>query len=250
MALINCPECDREISDKVKACPHCGFPFEPEDQAGFQQVEIASVKLASRNPARTKKIIYSIIGVVLVIAIGLGLFFGIRKYQADKKFNTYIDNVEAVRETMIEGGSTAESLLNLTSRVWYNSIFEERDPTTDEYTMSGGSGFNDDFNTSLFALMSADSTQATINEIKENQEEVSSYMKQLNEPPEELDDVHDTLTDLYTAYQSLINLALNPSGSLQTFSENKNQKIDNFIELYQKLDTQIPEKRNVLFESG
>jgi ribosomal protein L37E len=26
MALINCPECNREISDKAEACPHCGFP--------------------------------------------------------------------------------------------------------------------------------------------------------------------------------------------------------------------------------
>lgn len=27
MALINCPECNREISDKAKACPHCGYPI-------------------------------------------------------------------------------------------------------------------------------------------------------------------------------------------------------------------------------
>ena len=27
MALINCPECNREISDKAKSCPHCGFPI-------------------------------------------------------------------------------------------------------------------------------------------------------------------------------------------------------------------------------
>ena len=26
MALINCPECKREISDKATACPHCGCP--------------------------------------------------------------------------------------------------------------------------------------------------------------------------------------------------------------------------------
>ena len=26
MALITCPECKREISDKATACPHCGFP--------------------------------------------------------------------------------------------------------------------------------------------------------------------------------------------------------------------------------
>lgn len=25
MALINCPECNREVSDKAGACPHCGF---------------------------------------------------------------------------------------------------------------------------------------------------------------------------------------------------------------------------------
>lgn len=28
MALIKCPECGKEISDKSIACIHCGFPFE------------------------------------------------------------------------------------------------------------------------------------------------------------------------------------------------------------------------------
>ena len=28
MALIKCPECSREISDKAVACPHCGFPIQ------------------------------------------------------------------------------------------------------------------------------------------------------------------------------------------------------------------------------
>lgn len=30
MALINCPECNREISDTVKSCPHCGFELKPK----------------------------------------------------------------------------------------------------------------------------------------------------------------------------------------------------------------------------
>lgn len=25
MALINCPECNKEISDKAQVCPHCGY---------------------------------------------------------------------------------------------------------------------------------------------------------------------------------------------------------------------------------
>ena len=28
MALVNCPECDREISDRAHNCPFCGFPLE------------------------------------------------------------------------------------------------------------------------------------------------------------------------------------------------------------------------------
>ena len=28
MALIKCPECDKNISDKAESCPHCGYSFE------------------------------------------------------------------------------------------------------------------------------------------------------------------------------------------------------------------------------
>jgi hypothetical protein len=28
MALINCPECVKEISNKAASCPFCGFPVE------------------------------------------------------------------------------------------------------------------------------------------------------------------------------------------------------------------------------
>lgn len=27
MALIKCPECSKEVSDKAKTCPHCGYPL-------------------------------------------------------------------------------------------------------------------------------------------------------------------------------------------------------------------------------
>lgn len=31
MALINCPECGKEVSDKAQACIHCGFPFQKQE---------------------------------------------------------------------------------------------------------------------------------------------------------------------------------------------------------------------------
>ena len=27
MALIKCPECEKEVSDKAPVCIHCGFPL-------------------------------------------------------------------------------------------------------------------------------------------------------------------------------------------------------------------------------
>lgn len=31
MALIKCPECGKEISDKAKSCPNCGNPMDGLD---------------------------------------------------------------------------------------------------------------------------------------------------------------------------------------------------------------------------
>lgn len=30
MALVPCPECDEQTSDRARACPHCGFPVAEE----------------------------------------------------------------------------------------------------------------------------------------------------------------------------------------------------------------------------
>ncbi|MEE1315341.1 MAG: zinc ribbon domain-containing protein [Faecalimonas sp.] len=27
MSMINCPECNKEISDKALVCPNCGYPL-------------------------------------------------------------------------------------------------------------------------------------------------------------------------------------------------------------------------------
>lgn len=245
MALIQCPECNKEISDKVKACPHCGFPFEDktDGQGNVQQVEIASVNISPKDPAKTKKIVIGVISVFAILALAFAIFSILKSSNDKKVYNAYLDNLELVRMTMLDGGSDAESLLNLTAKVWYNSIFEERDSETDKYTMSGGSGFNDDFNTSLRALFLDSSTLAAISKIEDNQASVETMMKGLQNPPEGLEKSYETALELYTAYKSLTDLAINPSGSLESFGQNKSQKIDKFLELFQKLETQMPEKK-------
>ena len=38
MALISCPECGREISDKAVSCPHCGYPLTPAKETEPKEV--------------------------------------------------------------------------------------------------------------------------------------------------------------------------------------------------------------------
>ena len=40
MALINCPECNKEISDKATSCPNCGFPLQPKMSEISDQEEL------------------------------------------------------------------------------------------------------------------------------------------------------------------------------------------------------------------
>ena len=184
------------------------------------------------------------IGTLVIVAILATIVILFVNYQNQKKaFNSYIDNLTEIMMIMLTGGAKAEELNNLTAKVWQNSIYEESDPETDEFTKDSRGIFYDDFNDALSSLYFDDSSQDSISEIEENQELVQLMMKDLQNPPEGLENCYETVTDLYTAYRSLTDLAINPSGSLQSFSEAKNEKVDTFLDLFKRLESQIPDKK-------
>lgn len=278
MAMINCPECGQEISDKAKKCIHCGKVFVEEvtkeeikcgecgailsetdemcpncgcpvekttsENIKPQQVEVTNIKMA----AKTKKIIVGVvIAIVLCIVGGVGykVYSDIKAEQEyQNAYNEYIDNLEMAQILMITGGSDAESLCNLTLRVWGNAIYEERDNETDKYTRPDG-WWVSDFNEALANLYSDSSTKDTISDIESNQTSVKDLIKKLQNPPEGLDKCYDTVSDLYEAYKTLTDLAISPSGNYSGFSSNKSDAVSDFMSAYEKLDNQIPEKIEV-----
>jgi hypothetical protein len=48
--LISCPECERRVSDRAKACPDCGFPVAEELAAAREAEELART-VATREEA-------------------------------------------------------------------------------------------------------------------------------------------------------------------------------------------------------
>ncbi len=84
MALIKCPECDKQISDKAESCPHCGYSFEKRTSSNNQNNKTNLNEL--KNKWNNK---YLIIIVIILIA---GYFFFIDSPNTNNQDNN--PNVE------------------------------------------------------------------------------------------------------------------------------------------------------------
>ena len=77
MAIINCPECQNEISDSAKSCPYCGYKINK-----VKTLELSGIKYHD-------EIIYTIIGIGIIIGLYIdGLF----EYYLVRKLDGFIGN--------------------------------------------------------------------------------------------------------------------------------------------------------------
>ena len=139
MALIKCPECGKEISNKAKKCPNCAY----------------SLKKHKLNFKEHKKvIIISLLIFILIIGVLIGFYIHSKK--------EYSKKVNLLSIQMLGSSADCEKLANLTSNVWYNTIYEKSDEKTNKYTIQKmyykdnlpyynykDYQFNNDFNTSI-----------------------------------------------------------------------------------------------------
>lgn len=64
MALIQCPKCGQQISDRANKCPHCGYVINPSN---FETSDI--------KPTKSKKSIWVwCVGILILIGVGVGVF--------------------------------------------------------------------------------------------------------------------------------------------------------------------------------
>lgn len=82
MALINCPECGREISEMAKSCPHCGCPIQkPTENKGSSSKSKKTHNSENRNEKPKKKgsclkIILIVLAALMVLIVLIGIIGG------------------------------------------------------------------------------------------------------------------------------------------------------------------------------
>ncbi len=228
---IECEECGKEIPDGALTCPSCGNPVKincEEKNEAPQKVEITNVNLPKLDKKKKNRIIITVVVVMLVI---VGAVFAVNQHKA----GTYKSNLELASAAMLTGASTAENAGGLIHDVWYNTIYEESDSSTDKYTKENSYKFYDDFNDSLAILFMDTTFIKKIDSIKESQETVNGLMKELMNPPEEYRDAYNTLKDYYDSYLDLTNLVIDPSGNLQSYTSNFNDADSEVLKCYKAM---------------
>ncbi len=218
---ILCEECGIEIPEGMDACPNCGLPAPVKEETAEeapQNIEDTGTNppQVTRNP---KKLMFIAVGALLIIVIAFFVGNSIhQKNKAAQLSKEYEAMLESAASTMLDGAVVAEDVGNLVKSVWYNAIYEEADPETDEYTRPNGY-FVDDFNDALNNLFSSTAFNFMVYAVESNQEQVTELMKDLRNPPDEFEDAYDAIKELYDAYNALTNLVTDPSGSLTSFSQ-------------------------------
>lgn len=252
MALIKCPECGREVSDKAPACPNCGYPL---DSAVEKDTQVQKIIVDEKEKSKEKKKI-PIIPVIIIICImvcgiGGGLYYNKiqTKEKEDKQYNSYVDNLTNFGFMAESGEILSCDLLDNITKIWYNSIYEEDSYFTDQYTKDGSGNFWDDFNTSLMMYMFSDSYKSDESDIKECKKKVEELYKKLKDAPEGFEKSVDKAAAVQAAYSSLVDFSLDVEGNYTSVSEDVRNKKEEFEKAYTDFKLSIPEKRKTQNEN-
>lgn len=252
-----CVECGAVLEDGSAVCSICGCPIEAyrsEADADLQQRDSAKAK----EKCHKALIIVISIAIVLLAAllvciIGIGLHnkkiaeeeaLRIRQEkeaeevaaeEARRRSQEYYQNLLLVTDTMLSGAADAENCCNLIVKVWNNAIWEKEDSETDAYTKQNGH-FVKDFNDALDNLFSDPAFCKQLDSIMENQNKVNSIVGELKNPPDEYETAYTALAECYDVYWTFMNVAINPTGSLETFSADFDGADAEFMHCYHVME--------------
>lgn len=238
---IYCKECGEELEEGTTVCPKCGCPVEEPllPISAPQPVEVARIKVPKISK---KKIIIATLIALFVIVIGVSSHEAqVQKQaqeaqrqaeEAQQMAQEYGENLTMVRAQMFLGSIEAENCINQITSVWHNSIFKDADPVTDKYTRPNGT-YLEDFNDALNNLFADENFKKNISDLKQNQADVQELMGKLRNTPDQYKDTYDSIKTFYDAFMEFSNLAINPSGNYRTYSDRTSEADQKVMSAYQ-----------------
>lgn len=262
MALIVCPECNKQISDQAGACPHCGYPL--INTAEKPKNQIQTTRKRKINVVNAILFPVLILAAAVLVTCVLLLISNNRKKQEDyqesiqqesirqesieqseaeeaariEAYNRYVLVANTFMSEIASGEDAAYSLCRLQGKVWYNAIWEVSNSETDKYTKPNGA-FVEDFNDALDAFR--DDYLVEIGYLLTNRDQVEALHKKLMSAPSNLEKLSGKIEDLYVSYRKYTALIVEGGESYNSFSEKFETYAKQFRELYEEVNALIPD---------
>jgi hypothetical protein len=189
-----------------------------------------------------KKLLCLILSLMLLTACNGGS----EEYRAD---------LQSVADEMLENAAKAEEILDQYTTVWDHSIKSrgaipiqemsdltglDRDTIEEYFTINAAGNIPEDFSTNIHSLNAYYEGIGQIEEIKNASDAIKNKMAELNDPPSEYEKVYDEVLDMYNYSEEYVEMALNPTGSLQSFIEAKNELSSEIVSKYKRIEVIMP----------
>lgn len=163
-----------------------------------------------------------------------------------------------VANDILENSADAEELLNGYSKIWSFSI--ESGSAISVENVSAEMGLDEeiireyfelnsignvpgDFSSNVNSLNSYYRASGKLDKIEELSSEIKGKISDLNNPPSDYEKAFDEVLDMYAYSQEYTSMALNPTGSLQSFNENKSKLSSDILEKYRKIEALTPAEK-------
>ena len=77
MALINCPECGKQISEQATSCPHCGFPLKRSNKKEIDKLDFDSMEVILHRGVKGSFIFSNLVlpWIIIDILVALTIVF-------------------------------------------------------------------------------------------------------------------------------------------------------------------------------
>lgn len=227
--IKKCPKCgaENEIGDitPFAECPSCGVIYakyekfleqqkaqqeaeqkaaqeakqKAQQKAGFKRDENDSASQSLKNKLVNPIIVVSVIVALAISFVGYKIYLNLESRYAEREFSTF---VETISGRMIKLAIDSEDVVDEINRAWREAIFSDYNKR--------------DFNVAIIEVRIKRAND--ISSIKKLSEEIAENIKKMN-PPVGKENDYKRLKELYLLINKYANMAVAPSGSLQTYSQ-------------------------------
>lgn len=224
-----CSKCGTELEDGQEFCPKCG---QKADLSLDSNVNSAISQFNANVDQKKKKgkAKFIVLGIVLIAIIGA--VFAITSVMSANKAKAakeqYLKDAKEFASTAYTAAANLEDIADTIQRYWYENIWEDKHGSdidsailyamidmSDEISLAGT------YDTELETLY---------NKIKKVPDDVS------DDDEDDLKEICSAVKDLYNTYSDFYDLATDPSGNYNSYSDKNNSTTDSFISKYKSLD--------------